>query len=101
MAVAMLQEWAPSDDHSTTNYDSIGAKLGVDTNPPEGLVIHVAGFSDDGTFRIFEVWESREDQARFERERLMPIVQDLMAAGAGTPPVKQELYDLHAVVEGT
>ena len=36
-----------------------------------------------------------------ERERLMPIVQDLMASGAGTPPAKQELYDLHAVVEGT
>ena len=100
MAVAMFQEWAPSDDRTTTNYDSIGAKLGVDTNPPEGLVIHVAGFSDDGAFRIFEVWESREAQARFEQERLMPIVQELMGDGAGVPPVKQELYDLHAVTPG-
>ena len=100
MAVAMLQEWAPSDDRTTTNYDSIGAKLGVDENPPEGLVIHTAGFSDDGTFRIFEVWESRGAQERFERERLMPIVQEMMAAGAGAPPVRQELYDLHAVTEG-
>ncbi len=100
MAVAKLQEWAPSDDRSTTNYDSFGAKLGVDENPPEGLVIHVAGFSDDGTFRIFEVWESREAQERFERERLMPIIEETMAAGAGSPPIRQEVYDLHAVTPG-
>ncbi len=101
MPVAMFQEWAPSDDHSTTNYDSITVKLGVDTNPPEGLLIHTAGFSADGTFRIFEVWESRDDQERFERDRLMPIVQEMMAAGAGNPPAKQELYDLHAVIQST
>lgn len=100
MAVAMVQEWAPSDDRSTTNYDAIGEKLGVDTVPPEGLLIHTAGFSGDGTLRIFEVWESREDQERFERERLMPIVQEMMAAGTGSPPVKQEIYDFHDVVEG-
>ena len=100
MAVAMLQEWAPSDDRSTTNYDSFGVKLGVDANPAEGLLIHTAGFSADGTFRIFEVWESREAQERFERERLMPIIQEMMAAGTGAPPVRQEVYDLHAVIEG-
>jgi hypothetical protein len=101
MAVAMLQEWAPSDDHTTTNYDSITEKLGIGANPAQGLLIHSAGFSEDGTFRIFEVWESREDQQRFERERLMPIVEEMMAGGAGNPPAKQELYDLHAVVQGT
>ena len=30
----------------------------------------------------------------------MPIVQEMMAAGAGAPPVRQELYDLHAVTPG-
>ncbi len=30
----------------------------------------------------------------------MPIVQEMMAAGAGSPPVRQEIYDLHDVVEG-
>ena len=63
MAVAMLQEWAPSDDRTTTNYDSIGKKIGSRRDPPAGLVIHAAGFSDDGTFRIFEVWESRGTRA--------------------------------------
>ena len=100
MAVAMMQEWAPSDDRTTTNYDAFGAKLGVDSDPPEGLLIHVAGFSPDGVFRIFEVWESREAQARFAQERLAPLIDEMMAAGAGSPPIKQEIYDLHAVTEG-
>ena len=30
----------------------------------------------------------------------MPIIQEMMAAGAGAPPVRQEVYDLHAVIEG-
>jgi hypothetical protein len=101
MAVAMLQEWAPSDDRSTTNYDSFGEKLGVDAFPAEGLLIHSAGFSDDGTFRIYEVWESREAQARFEDERMRPIIEEMMATGAGSPPVRKEVYELHAVIEGT
>ncbi len=100
MAIALMQEWAPSDDRSTTNYDAFGEKLDVAANPPAGLVIHVAGYSDDGVFRIFEVWESREAQARFYEERLAPLIEEMMAAGAGDPPLKQELYDLHAVTPG-
>lgn len=100
MAVAVMQEWAPTNDRTTTNYDAIGKKMGVDTDPPAGLLIHVAGFSHDGTFRIFEVWESREDAERFRVERLMPAVGEVMATGAGAPPVKEEMYDLHAVTPG-
>ncbi len=63
-------------------------------------MIHVAGFSEDGVFRIFEVWESREAQERFYQERLAPLIEEMMASGAGNPPLRQEVYDLHAVTEG-
>ena len=100
MAVAMMQEWAPSDDRTTTNYDLFGEKLDVAANPPAGLILHTAGFGTDGVFRIYEVWESREAQERFHEERLMPLIEETMASGAGNPPVTQDMYDLHAVTPG-
>ncbi len=100
MPVAMLQEWAPSDDRTTTNYDLFGEKLDVVANPPAGLIVHSAGFSSDGVFRIYEVWESREAQEQFYEERLAPLIDEMMAAGTGAPPVRNDLYDLHAVVQG-
>lgn len=99
MPVAYLQEFEPG-DRSTTNYDAINERLGTDENPPEGLLVHTAGFTDDGTFRIYDVWESREHAERFRQERLMPVIQEVMAGQSPRPPVKDEMYDLHHAVAG-
>lgn len=37
--------------------------------PPRGLILHVAGPTDEG-FRVISVWESEEAWARFAAERL-------------------------------
>lgn len=58
--------------------------------PVEGLLVHVAGQSEDG-FRVVDVWESEEAAARFG-EVLMPILQDL---GVTDPP---QLYPPHTFV---
>ena len=73
MAVAFLQEFSPTGDRSTTNYDTINERLGADQDPPEGVIFHSVGFGEDGTFRIYDVWESREHLDRFLNERLMPL----------------------------
>jgi hypothetical protein len=99
MAYAFLQEWknpAPG----TSNYDAISAKLGVEDNMPDGLIAHTAGRDSNGVFRIFDIWESREQAQRFQDERLMPIVQEMMQQQGSdmAPPDTVDLYELYDVV---
>ena len=52
-------------DTSTTNYDAVVAKLDLHGAVPQGLLLHSAGFDHDaGVFRIFDVWQTREDGER-------------------------------------
>ena len=97
MAYARYNEFEASDDRSTPTYDGVQEKLGLDQDPPSGLIFHSAGFGDDGIFRIYEVWESREDADRFFEERILPAINEV-TDGAPSPPAKQELYELHNFV---
>ena len=100
MAIAMVQEFpVDPDDLSTTNYDSIKEGLNVDSDPPEGLIVHTAGFTGTGLFRIFDVWESEEAWQRFNQDRLMPLVQPMIDSGEA-PPTTEYTYELHDVVKG-
>lgn len=98
MAYARYNEFAPSDDRSTPTYDGVQEKLRVREDPPPGLILHSAGFSDDGVFRIYEVWESREDAERFFDERILPAVEEV-TEGKPIPPPVQEVYELHNLVQ--
>ena len=67
MAVAFIQEFAvdPGGDRSTTNYDEVARRINADPDPPDGIIVHTAGFDDEaGVFRIFDVWETREQGRR-------------------------------------
>ena len=101
MPVAYIQEFKiRDDDRSTTNYDAVTARLAVESNRLEGVIVHTAGFDENaGVFRIFEVWESREQAERFQRERLQPIIDELMASREDArPPERDDSYELHNVV---
>jgi hypothetical protein len=94
VAVAFIQEFAVQ-DRSTENYDAIADRLDVRTDWPDGGIFHTAGFDDEaGVFRVFEVWETREQCEMFMRERLMPLVEELAGEDA-PPPDRQSLYELH------
>jgi hypothetical protein len=80
-------------------YDAVNAKAGVDTQPPDGLLVHAAG-EVDGAFQIVDVWESEEHASRFDTERLTPAIMEVIA-GAGPQgseqapePTVYELYKL-------
>ena len=62
-------------------------------------IFHAAGALDDGGFRIFDVWESRGHFERFEKDRLMPAVMEVVAAAGGdaTPP-RRTIYELHGLI---
>ena len=42
-------------------YDKVNAKINFDGDPPSGLIFHTASPRESGGFRVFEVWECRED----------------------------------------
>ena len=93
MSVAVVQDWVEEEtDRSTTNYDAISERLRQQGELPAGLLVHTAGFTGNG-FRIFEVWESREDFERFLNDRLMPLIQEVVSDDDGEP--QTTIYELH------
>jgi hypothetical protein len=77
-------------------YDQVQAKVDAESNPPEGLIFHTAGFTDSSMV-VFDVWESREAFERFETERLAPAIQE-MSGGATPPQQRREIYELHDLI---
>ena len=95
MAVAVIQEFPiEGNDRTTTNYDRIQQALDTRNNPPDGGLVHTAGFDEQaGLFRIFDVWESQEAWDAFFNDRLMPVVRPLMEDGGRAPETR--VYQLH------
>lgn len=73
---------------------------------PQGLLLHGAGFdTDGGVFRIFDVWQTREDGERFMTEQLEPIIESMIAAATESgedfaPPAREGWYELHDSMSG-
>ena len=107
MAIAFMQEWPIQDgDTSTTNYDAVSTELNLE-QAPDGLLIHTAGFDhDSGVFRVFDVWDSREQADKFMAERLNPILERMMAEATErgdesfTSPTREAWYELHDSMTG-
>ena len=64
---------ATRDDYYAVN-DKLGMDMAAGVGVPDGLVSHAAGHTDDGTFVVAEVWESREAQGAFMESRLGPAL---------------------------
>ena len=80
MAVAMMVD---NPEGSQETYDRLRERLGLEK--PAGGILHVAGPSPNGGWRVIEVFESDEDAQRFVA-RLKPAFE---AAGAQVPPPPQ------------
>jgi len=90
MAYAYVQDVASSWEQ----YQRVAAGL-VDP-PPSGLLVHVAGPTDEGV-RIIDVWESEEAWERFRSERLEPAIAAL--GGPSRPePTFRDLHPEHVVL---
>jgi hypothetical protein len=85
MAVAMLVD---NPEGSQETYDRVRERLGLER--PAGGILHVAGPSPNGGWRVIEVWESEEDAKRFV-ERLGPAFEGVGAP----PPPPPELWPVH------
>lgn len=98
MAIMQIQEFeVEEDDRSTTNYDGVSERLNVEDDPPPGLIVHTAGFTGKGIFRIADVWASEGDWESFRDGRLAEAIKPMMESGDGAPPNVQYTYELHRV----
>ena len=77
MAVAMMVD---NPEGSQETYDKVRERLGLEK--PGGGILHVAGPSPNGGWRVIELFESDEDAQRFVK-RLKPAFE---AVGAPVPP---------------
>jgi heme-degrading monooxygenase HmoA len=80
-------------------YDAVNEKLGEDM--PHGLLVHSAGRTDDGTFQIVDVWESREAHDEFSQGRLWEAISAVMRENGmdpeGAPEPERIIYEARAM----
>jgi hypothetical protein len=90
MPYAFVQDVASSWEQ----YERFAAAL-VEPAPP-GLILHVAGPTDEG-FRIIALWESEEAWQDFRAGRLAPAIAAL--GGPSRPaPTFRDLHPTHVVI---
>jgi hypothetical protein len=100
MAIMHIQEFeVEEDDRSTTNYDGVAGRLNLDAEPPAGLIVHTAGYTGKGLFRIADVWESESAWETFRDGRLAEALKPMMESGEGAPPQSEYSYELHDEVK--
>jgi hypothetical protein len=61
--------------------------------PPDGLEYHCA-FTSGGSFRVSEIWDSREQFDTFG-QRLMPLLDEVGIELAGEP----EIVEVHNIIK--
>jgi hypothetical protein len=87
MSIVMVSH-APSRDL----YEQVAAEAHIDVERPDGLIIHTASETADGTVRIVDVWESQQHVDAFERTRLI-LIPAFEAIGAPGGPPQREITE--------
>ena len=95
MAVGL---WVMFKDGTQEQYEAVNAEIGVEENPPEGLVFHAAG-PVEGGWNVIDFWESREHFDRFFGERVGPAIEALGDKAPPNPPSIKE-FPVHNTIAG-
>jgi hypothetical protein len=69
------------------DYHALTEALEIDTAPPDGAVLYLAGPHPEGGWLIVTVWLSVEAFQRFATERLLPAARAL-----GIAPVRPRIF---------
>jgi hypothetical protein len=78
-------------------YDTVHNHMGIDANPPEGLILHSAG-PIDGGWGVLDFWESRDAFDTFVSGRLGPAIQELGDRAMPGPPDVHE-FPVHHITK--
>jgi hypothetical protein len=68
----------------------------MDLDAPAGGILHVAGPSPNGGWRVIEVFESEADAERFLTERFGPALE---AVGFAGPRPQPQFWPVHNVMQ--
>jgi hypothetical protein len=79
-------------------YDAVNKKMNFFDDPPKGLILHSGGQAENGNWRVYEVWESKEASDQFDQERLMPALAAVFGDQMQGPP-PMEYYELHGLLK--
>jgi hypothetical protein len=91
MAVALFMSWPGV---TSDQYDSVMARLDLDTNPAAGGFLHLAALTDEG-LEVCDVWQTEQAFHGFLQHRLLPIASELDIEGA--PEIRLvPLHNLYA-----
>jgi hypothetical protein len=79
-------------------YDALLREMDLDAGPASGLIFHVAGPAADGSWREFDVWESRAARDIVNTDRDVPAPIKVLGEDAvlnGPPPPEPQDMDVH------
>lgn len=89
----------PGDEHT---YGKVKAEIGEEH--PRGLLVQLVSKLETGGLRHLNVWESKEDWDRFQREQVAPAVGKVLASMGITepapPPAPRELDLIDVITKG-
>ena len=94
-ATRVLARFTAAPSMTTEKYDESIKRLKASGAqwPPDGLSYHVA-FSSGGSFRVSEIWDSREQFDAFGKT-LRPVLTDVGVELAGEP----EMLEVHNIIQ--
>lgn len=81
--------WLKFEGGTEEQYNAVNAEMGVEENPPEGLIFHAAG-AMGGDWSIVDVWESRDRFDSFLGGRLGQASESLGDRAFPSPPQIKE-----------
>ena len=90
--MSVLVRFTPSSATTAEQYDETIRRLQEAGDfPPPGMEYHVC-FLSDGSLRVSEIWDSREQLDAFG-ERLMPVLAEV-----GIDPGEPEMLEIHNII---
>jgi len=99
MAVAIRTTDFP-EGVGTQMYDGVQAEMGIENDPPDGLIFHWAG-EVDGKWTVNDLWESRDAYDSFRDERLFPAIQKVSGMDPSSMPQQPTIteFEVHNYVK--
>lgn len=87
MSIGALYE---DDRFAAADYEAVMAQLGEEA--PEGCLVHIGGPTESG-WRVIEVWDTEDNQRRFQEGRLNPAFD-----AVGKPRVSPTFFPVHTIL---
>jgi hypothetical protein len=99
MAVAMLQT---AEMFTKEMYDQVNEKMFGHSRPgpedaPDGLIVHSAGEAE-GSWYVYDIWESQDAFQRFMDETLGPAIREVMGDQEPPPDAAPQFFQIEVLV---